>query len=60
MGYCEGVQDWFMCLKCELLCSVECPIQRGDIEELIRQLNMLEVQRQNYFIGGIDDTVGNA
>jgi|GEM_PF-1951621 len=60
VGHCDGVKDWFMCLKCESLCSVECPIHRGDIEELIRQINVLQVQRQNDFSGGIDDSVGHA
>jgi hypothetical protein len=60
MVHCEGIQDWMYCLKCEFLCTDACPIQRGDIEELVRQLNNAEAHRANFFIGGLDDTLGNA
>jgi hypothetical protein len=60
MGYCGGVSDWLLCLKCERLCSAECPIQRGDIEELIHQLNRAEARSEDFFLGGMDGHIGNA
>jgi len=45
MGYyCEGVKDWLRCISCERLYSIDCPIQRGDFEELLKQMNFSEPQ----------------
>jgi hypothetical protein len=40
MTYCEGVKNWLRCICCEHLYSSDCPVQRGDIEELIKVMNL--------------------
>ncbi len=56
MDYCEGVVDWFECLRCERLCSDDCPIQRGDIEELLRLMNVAEARRASILPGGFGNS----
>ena len=47
MVYCVGVGNWFKCLHCELLCSSNCPIEKGDIDEMLKQINLAEAMRSN-------------
>lgn len=54
MGYCEGVKDWLRCISCERLYSIDCPIQRGDIEELIKQMNIAEDYGEHLYFDELD------
>ncbi len=60
MVYCEGVKDWLKCINCERLYSTYCPIQRGDIEELIKQINLTEAQEMDFFIEELEGPCGQA
>ena len=60
MGYCDGFRNWLSCLKCDQLCLEECPLQAGDIDELIRQMNLAEAHMADFFFGGISSPRGSA
>jgi|Deesub1362A_J573_1020465.scaffolds.fasta_scaffold00087_21 hypothetical protein len=43
MECCEGVRDWLKCLRCEYLCTSNCPIEgENAFEELLKRLKLAE------------------
>jgi hypothetical protein len=47
MEYCDGVRDWFLCLKCEHICSQVCPLEGDDVvADLALRLKAAEIERE--------------
>lgn len=50
MTHCEGVKNWLKCISCVYLYSADCPIQRGDIEELIKQMDLDQPSEMDLYL----------